>query len=470
MASSPVTNLPEGYSVEQPQQASTLPDGYSIEEAQQSMDPEAAYEASNPDLAQRTAHAWNQVKGGAVGFAKSAGQTAKTLVDLPETIAGAITGQPRQPDKVDQALTPNGPNEEDGAMLENIVEFALGDEALKGLSLTEKLAQGSKLAGVLEKYPRLANIIGNAIRGGAVGGAVGGIHNGVEGAEQGAEGGAVLGGGLSAIGEAASGLKGAKAVLFPGKGAAEQGVKDAIGKVLGSKADADVVQEAFNRMDPQSVVSKMISPTENELKLIKPKVTAELTQLSQKLEEVLQQSPWGEVLDAKTQLNQMFDQMIQQAKSGVGDVKETTDAVNAVRNRILPRVADDATPATVINSLKRVVGEQIKNFQPPEMLNSAGKAEQEAYRQAYFGLRDMVSEAVPESKDLNLKISRAFELQDLLDKKFPRLETAEQAQNSYKAERSKNAKGLVKSAAKTIGIGGAKIGTALEAAKILSGK
>jgi type I restriction enzyme, R subunit len=93
-----------------------------------------------------------------------------------------------------------------------------------------------------------------------------------------------------------------------------------------------------------------------------------------------------------------------------------------------------------LNDLKRLVGDEIKKFAPPDMLNSTQKAVQEAYRQSYFKLRDLVSEAEPASKELNAKISQGINLQSLLEKKFPHLESAEEAAKSYAGSRAQAAK------------------------------
>lgn len=56
-----------------------------------------------------------------------------------------------------------------GATIENILEFAAGDEALKGLTLSQKLSKLGPVAKFMEANPRIAQIVGNAIRTGTVG-------------------------------------------------------------------------------------------------------------------------------------------------------------------------------------------------------------------------------------------------------------------------------------------------------------
>jgi hypothetical protein len=228
--------------------------------------------------------------------------------------------------------------------------------------------------------------------------------------------------------------------------------KDAIRHTLGSKADSVVVNEAARRIGP----TKLFSTVENELKLVKPQVDADLASANTELDHVLSDSP-ARIQNAGTELHKTFDDMIQDARAGVGDSSEAQKAINSVRDRILPKIGDGDLSVQEVNDLKRKVGDEIKKFQSPDMLNTAGKNEQEAYRQAYFKLRDLVSDAEPATKELNSRISRAITLQELLAKKFPQLETPEAAQASYQGVRSKAIKNTVKKVA-TLGIAGATAG------------
>ena len=64
---------------------------------------------------------------------------------------------------------------------ENLMEFVLGDEALKSLSLAEKLGLATKIAKLAETHPVVAKLIGaglRATRTGAVSGAQEAAHGG----------------------------------------------------------------------------------------------------------------------------------------------------------------------------------------------------------------------------------------------------------------------------------------------------
>jgi len=245
--------------------------------------------------------------------------------------------------------------------------------------------------------------------------------------------------GTEALGEA---VNTAKNVLRPDAEVKAQMVKDAVKRVLGNKANADTVNEAVSRIGD----TKMFSTVENELKLVKPQIDADLVSANSELDKVLANSQ-ARIQNAGTQVHKVFDDLIQNARKGVGDSSEAEKAINAVRDRILPKIGDGDLSVQEANNLKRTVGDEIKKFQPPEMLNSFAKNEQEAYRQAYFKLRDLVSKAEPLTTEINSRISKAIDLQTLLERKFPHLESPEAAQASYAGTRSQAAVSAAKKAA-----------------------
>lgn len=76
---------------------------------------------------------------------------------------------------------PQGVGEHIGYIGENLMEFISGDEALKGLSLAEKLGLATKVAKLAEDHPAIAKIIGmglRATRTGTVSGAQEAAHGG----------------------------------------------------------------------------------------------------------------------------------------------------------------------------------------------------------------------------------------------------------------------------------------------------
>lgn len=111
------------------------------------------------------------------GFTSSLSQTGhtaeKALTHVP--ILGKILASSKgfQKSMADDEARANAPMDTPakiaGATIENILEFAAGDEALKGLSWGEKLTKLSPVAKFMEKYPTIAKIVENGIRTGAVG-------------------------------------------------------------------------------------------------------------------------------------------------------------------------------------------------------------------------------------------------------------------------------------------------------------
>jgi hypothetical protein len=150
-------------------------------------------------------------EGGLRGFAAGVGKEGtKTLLGAAKLFENA-TGIPihQAAEAVRKAtlsdnedLETHGMAEGTGGVTENIVEFAAGDEALKGLlkgvDVLSKLPQGMRA--VAEAHPKLLKVLVNATKAATVGGAQGGLKGAeegkaLEGAKEGAEG-AALGTGV----------------------------------------------------------------------------------------------------------------------------------------------------------------------------------------------------------------------------------------------------------------------------------
>lgn len=111
------------------------------------------------------------------GFTSSLSQTGhtaeKALTHLP--ILGKILAnspgfqKSMADDEARASKSMDTPAEVAGSTIENILEFAAGDEALKGLSWGEKLTKLSPIAKFMEKNPTIARIVENSIRTGTVG-------------------------------------------------------------------------------------------------------------------------------------------------------------------------------------------------------------------------------------------------------------------------------------------------------------
>ena len=109
------------------------------------------------------------------GAAQAVGDTVNTVSKLINKIPGI--GETLAPSAgikaADTMETPTTTPEKIGYGLENIGEFMLGDEALKGLSLGDKLLESGKIAKAIENFPKLKKAIEigmTAMRGGTVAG------------------------------------------------------------------------------------------------------------------------------------------------------------------------------------------------------------------------------------------------------------------------------------------------------------
>jgi len=114
------------------------------------------------------------------GFLKGAGQTVNTISKSISRIAPSLV-RPSDVQALEQIETPTNTAQRVGVVGEGIGEFFLGDEALKGLSLAERLGLATKVARLAESHPVVGKIISaglKAVRTGAVSGGQAGLHGG----------------------------------------------------------------------------------------------------------------------------------------------------------------------------------------------------------------------------------------------------------------------------------------------------
>jgi hypothetical protein len=121
------------------------------------------------------------------GTSQLAGKAADKLGLRHKNLSDLITdnGQPRgifgEAPEPESATAPVGLGEHVGYIGENIMEFFAGDEALKSLSLAQKLGLATKVAKLAESNPAIAKLISvglRATRTGAVSGAQEAAHGG----------------------------------------------------------------------------------------------------------------------------------------------------------------------------------------------------------------------------------------------------------------------------------------------------
>lgn len=148
----------------------------------------------------------------ASGFNKGVAKTAAGIYDLaggalkkvlPESLGNQIPNAGKAMGDTD----PHGAMQHVGGGVEEMAEWAAGEEALKGV--VKLAATPQAILDLIEKHPTASKIILDTIKGGAVGGAQGAVKNASagkakEGAIAGAEGGAA-GSAIASTGEAALG-------------------------------------------------------------------------------------------------------------------------------------------------------------------------------------------------------------------------------------------------------------------------
>lgn len=106
--------------------------------------------------------------------------TAAGLSDLGDRVAGIQPGSINAElhELAGQNQQTHSLAERAGQGLEALGEVFTGDEALKALSLSDRLAKVSQIAKFMEKYPVLTSAVGNALRLGTVTGTVAGVKTG----------------------------------------------------------------------------------------------------------------------------------------------------------------------------------------------------------------------------------------------------------------------------------------------------
>jgi hypothetical protein len=147
--------------------------GYNLAEADA---PRYAKDAANDPLQQL-----KDLNTGFTGALSQTGRTAeKAITHLPilgKILANSKGFQESEAADEARATAPNDtPAKMSGAAIENILEFASGDEALKGLTYSEKLMKLAPVAKLMEKSPYLAKALDTAIRSGIVGTGQAGAH------------------------------------------------------------------------------------------------------------------------------------------------------------------------------------------------------------------------------------------------------------------------------------------------------
>jgi hypothetical protein len=264
-------------------------------------------------------------------------------------------GKPADLEHVKHMATPEGTAQNIGFGAESLGEFLLGDEALKGLSLSERFAKASQAARVIESSPMLTRVFNagvRALRGAAIGGTQAGLKTGDTNDAATA---AIAGGfGNAAVPEAADAIRvGAKA--WPG-------VLDTVKTVI----KPGLIQDAF-----QNQIRELVNAAAKDHGVDSSSAAS--------IRDVAQQVSDNLLSKAKAAYNAMDE------ASG-GRAQRAADAIKNVQKKIreLNGIDPDAEGAFIekLNELQdaheKIMGEMEEAGVPRELLSQANST----YRQA----------------------------------------------------------------------------------------
>lgn len=184
------------------------------------------------------------------GIAKGVGQTASTVMSMIPGVSDYMKPAIDDANKPGGALDVQGPDQKIGAGLEAAAEFMLGDEALKDLSLADKIPLIGKAMKSLEEAPSLLkNVLAHMAATGARQATVGGVQT------------------LAHGGSAGEALE--NAAITGGVGAATEGLLKGVEGKIQSKAP---VTKAATELTPQA---KSIAETGKDVQASAEKVRAD---------------------------------------------------------------------------------------------------------------------------------------------------------------------------------------------------
>ena len=165
------------------QPSSGPPPGVSLDAQPSGPPPGVSLDTSPVDTHHWYDAATNELKELNTGFTSGLSQTGLTAQRAIGAIPGIgpafsrATATARAADEARAAQPMDTPGRMAGNAIENIIEFASGDEALKGASTLLKVQKLAPLAATLKKLPpKLLTIMANGVRQGTVGAAQSGAH------------------------------------------------------------------------------------------------------------------------------------------------------------------------------------------------------------------------------------------------------------------------------------------------------
>lgn len=245
-----------------------------------------------------------------------------------------------------------------GSVAEPIAEAALGDEALKGMAIGDKLLHAGKVADWYEKAGPIGKRVIehglNLVREMGLGGAVGGLHGGTEGAVTGAALGAlptVVRGAAGAAGQAVRGFPIAEelvkpiteppSIMEPAQPVLQDNitkVAQQIAKDAGVKLEDGPVKLTFRRLadaiedKSKEIYDRVDAATQKEFYPVKKNIESIEKELAEKAGTMTPEYE-GELNAKLITQKQKFDELIELANKNGIPKEETDQAVRLFRQK-----------------------------------------------------------------------------------------------------------------------------------------
>lgn len=365
-----VNNLPPGFVLDSPSpaqnpqngQPSSLPAGFVLDKpanAQVSSAPPPTASQSFSDAVSGFGPEAGIVTGVVKGVGDTVQSTAKLAQKiLPDFVNKALHTSDLTGDNVSQALQSNTPLETTGKVAEGLGEFLLGDEAIKGLSIADRIKNAGaipKLVKLAEEHPLIAKIIDHgltSLRGGTVVTGNQLLHGAsVEDALKAGATATALGTATGAVTEGAGTLiKGAGDLISKGEGLPAQIIKGAdiaqpeAQSAIRTGATAATDEAGLASTQPASLrtaIEHPINALESDAKAGYQKIDAAAGTDFKALNEKLDNTEYQIRQLTDTEEDLAKEAALEKSRSGLVDKIESAKA-EAIKNGVDPSVLDKA--------------------------------------------------------------------------------------------------------------------------------
>lgn len=319
-----------------------------------------------------------------------------------------------------------------GGFAENLLEFAGGEEALKGLSFAQRLGKLKNVAEFLEANPTIAKAAhfgANVLRSGVVGAAQGGVKGAAEGdasggAERGAIGGAIGGAGGEVAPVVTQKLGKVLETYAPDLSNAFMKANRKANYLYGKNPGQAIIDEgvnaprSFSRVGQlENIKGQLDSATDSLDGQIK-QILSDPEVASQRLDPI--PAIKNTIADAKNYITQ---------QTGV-DVPKYIDRLNKLEDSLLTKYDTNGNPVMKytgnakmspadVSDIKKSVGKNTQwNLDKTDPEFQVKAYENGIRKEIYGKLADLIEGAAPEVGPLNARYANAIEAQALLDKQI----------------------------------------------------